>query len=347
MLTYDELKAKLGKIVDPTLEKPFDQVGGIKKLVIGPTGVVELEVNLKDKSRNEQKIKIEIIRLVKIDAGFPGIKIEFFETEYVPEGEKQIKYLAVASGKGGVGKSTVTANIAAALVRQGKKVGIVDADIYGASITYVLQLPIKPLSATEDELMIPLQKDGIEVISTEFFMPSEKPLMWRGPMLGKMLVHFFNGTKWQDNIDIILIDLPPGTGDVALDVKKYVPLSKVVVVTTPHVNAANVAVKAGIGAQNIGHEVIGVIENMSYYFNECSQKREFLFGEGGGLEVAKKLGVPMIGQVPLGQPLDKTYLFKGNEPIGKTYDEIALKVIKDMEIWDAEMHLFLCKLFSL
>lgn len=332
MLTYDELKAQLGEVIDPGFDKPFKEVSGIKKLVIGPTGVVELQINLKDKTKNEQKVKIEIIRLVKITAGFPGIKVEFFESDFVPEGEKQVKYLAIASGKGGVGKSTVTANLAAALIRQGKKVGIIDADVYGASIPYVIELPIKPLTATKDELMIPLQKDGIEVISTEFFMPAEKPLMWRGPMLGKMLVHFFNGTKWQDDIDVILIDLPPGTGDVALDVKQYVPKSKVMVVTTPHKNAANVAVKAGIGAQNIGHEVIGVVENMSYYFNTCNEKREFIFGQGGGEAVGKKLGVPVMGQIPIGQPKDQSYVFKGSEPIAKAYDKIALEVIKDLEI---------------
>ncbi|MEI2421644.1 P-loop NTPase, partial [Arthrospira platensis SPKY2] len=103
-----------------------------------------------------------------------------------------------------VGKSTVTANIALAMKRAGKKVGIIDADVYGASIPNIFQLEIKPLSSTEDEKMIPLTKHGIEIISTEFFMPPEKPLMWRGPMLGKMLVHFFNGVKWQDGIDLIL-----------------------------------------------------------------------------------------------------------------------------------------------
>ncbi len=332
MTTYDELRKKIDQINDPGFKKPFGEVSGIKKLVVGPTGVAELEVYLKDKAKYEQQVKIEIIKLVKIELGFPGIKIEFFESEFVPEGEKAMKYLAIASGKGGVGKSTVTANLAAALVRAGKKVGIIDADVYGPSIPNVLQLEVKPLSATKDELMIPLVKDGIEVISTEFFMPPEKPLMWRGPMLGKMLIHFFNGVKWADEIDIILIDLPPGTGDVALDVKSYVPKSRVMVVTTPHINASNIAVKAGIGAQNIGHEVIGVVENMSYYFNECSQKREFIFGEGGGQAVAKKLGVKVFGQVPIGQPQNKGYIFSGKEEVGKIYDKIAAEVAKEMEL---------------
>lgn len=332
MTSYDDLRKRIEAINDPGFKKPFGEVNGIKKLVVGPTGVAELELFLKDKAKYEQQVKIEIIKLVKIELGFPGIKIEFHESEFVPEGEKPMKYLAIASGKGGVGKSSVTANLAAALMRSGKKVGIIDADVYGPSIPNVLQLDVKPLSSTQDEKMIPLQKNGIEVISTEFFMPPEKPLMWRGPMLGKMLVHFFNGVKWQDEIDIILIDLPPGTGDVALDVKSYVPKSKIMVVTTPHINASSIAVKAGIGAQNIGHDVIGVVENMSYYLNPCNQKREFIFGEGGGEAVAKKLGVPVFGQVPIGQPLDGSYIFAGKEDAGKVYDNIAKAVIKEMEI---------------
>jgi ATP-binding protein involved in chromosome partitioning len=330
-MTYEELRSKIEQIVDPGFNRTFKEVDGIKKLVVGPTGVAELEIYLKDKAKHEQQMKIQIIKLVKIELGFPGIKIDFFESEFVPAGEKPMKYLAIASGKGGVGKSSVTANLAAALIRQGKKVGIIDADVYGASIPYILEVDVKPLSSTADEKMIPLNKDGIEVISTEFFMPPEKPLMWRGPMLGKMLVHFFNGVKWQDGIDLILIDLPPGTGDVALDVKTYVPKSKVLVVTTPHVNAANVAVKAGLGAQHIGHDVIGVVENMSYYLNPCNQKREFIFGSGGGETVAKKLGCELYEQIPIGQPEEGGYLYKSGGA-AKAYDSIAKRVITEMEI---------------
>ena len=148
-MTYDDLKSRIEEIIDPGFNLPFKDVNGVKKLVIGPTGVAELEIYLKDKVKYEQQVKIQIIRLVKIELGFPGIKIDFFESEFVPEGTHPIKYLAVASGKGGVGKSTVAANLAAAMIRQGKKVGIIDADIYGASIPYILRLPIKPLTATE------------------------------------------------------------------------------------------------------------------------------------------------------------------------------------------------------
>ncbi len=331
-MTYDDLKSRIEEIIDPGFNKPFKEVNGIKKLVVGPTGVAELEIYLKDRVKYEQQVKIQIIRLVKIELGFPGIKIDFFESEFVPKGEKVIKYLAVASGKGGVGKSTVAVNLAAAMIRQSKKVAIIDADIYGASIPYVLNLDVKPLKATADEKMIPLSKNGIEVISTEFFMPPEKPVMWRGPMLGKLLTHFFNGVQWQDGIDLIIIDLPPGTGDVALDIKTYVPLSKVIVVTTPHENASSIAIKAGLGAQQLGHEVIGVVENMSYYLNTCNNKREYLFGSGGGENVAKKLGTTVLGQIPIGQPISGEYMFTGNEESGKIYNDIADKLIKELEL---------------
>ncbi|MFP4178113.1 MAG: P-loop NTPase [Acholeplasmataceae bacterium] len=331
-MNYDELKKRIETVVDPGFNKPLGEVNGIKKLVIGPTGVVEMEVYLKDRAKHEQEVRIKIIRLVKVELGFPGIKIAFFDSEFVPEGAKPIAYLAIASGKGGVGKSTVTANLAAALVRLGKRVGIVDADVYGASIPHILRIPTKPVESTDEEKMVPLKKDGIEVVSTEFFMPPEKPLMWRGPMLGKMLVHFFGGVAWSSDIDLVLIDLPPGTGDVALDVNRFVPKSKVLVVTTPHVNAATIATKAGLGAQQIGHEVIGVVENMSYYFNACNDKREYLFGSGGGAEVAKKLGCELMESIPIGQPVDDGFVFTGKEKIGKTYDSLAKSVIDAMDI---------------
>ena len=331
-MTYDDLKKRLDEIIDPSLGLPFGRVNGIKKLVIGPTGVVEVEVYLKDRSKDESKIKLQIVKLVKIELGFPGIKVDFFDSIFVKEGEKEIKYLAIASGKGGVGKSTVTANLAYALTRLGKKVGIIDADVYGPSIPHILKLEIKPLASTKDEKMIPLSKDDIEAISTEYFMPPNKPVMWRGPMLGKLLTHFFNGVKWSDHIDIILIDLPPGTGDVAIDVKTYVPKSKVLVVTTPHINASYVAAKAGFGAKQIGHEVIGVVENMSYYLNPANQKREMIFGQGGGKSVADKLEVSLLGQIPIGQPLNGDFIFKNNEEQAKIYDDIAQSVIKEMQL---------------
>lgn len=331
MAIYEDLKLKIEEIIDPGFNQTLGAVNGIKRLEITEDQIVYVDLYLKDKTKHGQEIKLKVVRLVKIDFGFPGIKIDFFDSNYLAPGQKEIQYLAIASGKGGVGKSTVTANLAYALTQLGKTVGIIDADIYGASIPYILDIKIAPLSTTEDELMIPHQKFGIEVVSTEFFMPSDKPLMWRGPMLGKMLSHYFNGVKWNENTDIVLIDLPPGTGDVALDVKTLVPKSKVLVVTTPNINASHVAVKAGLGAIQIGHEVIGIIENMSYYFNLASQTRDFIFGEGGGLLVAEKLATDILAQIPIGQPLDDKSLYDETEMAGKMYLIAAKKIIDKLE----------------
>jgi ATP-binding protein involved in chromosome partitioning len=328
MATYDELRSRIETLVDPGFKKTLKEVDGIKKLTVGPTGVVEVELYFsKPGGPEEQKFKIDLIKLVKIELGFPGIKVIFSKSEYVDQDVKQIKYLGIASGKGGVGKSTVTANLAVALTRLGKKVGIIDADIYGASIPQILKVDIKPLGGTEDDLMIPLIGEGIEVISTEFFMPRDKPIMWRGPMLGKMLSHYFGGVKWADDTDYVLIDLPPGTGDVALDINKFAQHTKMLIVTTPHPNAAHVAVKAGLGAQQIGHDVVGVVENMSYFLNSCSNKREYIFGSGGGNSVANTLGVQLLSQIPIGQPTEGKYVYQKNEPAGIIYDNLASQVI--------------------
>lgn len=331
MATYEELKSRIEELEDTGYGKTLKEVNGIKKLTVGPTGVVDVEIYYsKPGTPEETKFKINLIKLVKVELGFPGIKVTFHQNEVINEGEKKIIYLGIASGKGGVGKSTVTANLAAALNRLGKKVGIMDADIYGASIPQILKVDIKPLSGTDDDMMIPLQGEGMEVISTEFFLPANKPVMWRGPMLGKMLSHYFGGVAWADGTDYVLIDLPPGTGDVALDINKFAKQTKMLIVTTPHVNAAHVAVKAGLGAQQIGHQVIGVVENMSYFLNPCNNKREYIFGKDGGLQVADQLGVDLLAQLPIGQPVEN-YIYKSNEPAGLIYDQLASKVIDLLE----------------
>jgi ATP-binding protein involved in chromosome partitioning len=304
MQTYEQLRQQIESVIDPGFHLPLKDVVGIKKLVIGTTGIVECEIYLKNPKEHETKLKIELIKLVKVTCGFPGIKLNFFPSEFILEGEKTITYIGIISGKGGVGKSTVTAQLALAFNSLGKRVGIIDADIYGPSIQSIFQLESHPLNQTSDERLIPLSSYGIEIVSTTFFMPKDKPLMWRGPMLGKMLIHYFNGVAWHPEIDIVLIDLPPGTGDVALDIHAYVPKSKMIVVTTPHPNAADVAVKAGLGAQQIGHEVLGVIENMSHIIIPERQEPMFIFGQGGGEKVAKILGVPFIGQIPIESPIE-------------------------------------------
>lgn len=328
MTDYQTLKLEIEKLVDPGYNKPIGEIDGLKKLTVGPTGVVEVEIGLKTLgTKDEIDVKINLTRLVKIDLGFPGIKISFVRNEFVPQGEKQITYIGIASGKGGVGKSTFTANLAYALTRLGKKVGIIDADVYGATIADIYGIPDAKPTGTSEDLMVPPSSYGVEIISTAFFVEEGKPVMWRGPMLGKLLNHYFYGVDWDKKTDYVLVDLPPGTGDTALDINKYAPQTKMIIITTPHINASHVALKAGLGAIQIGHELLGVVENMSYYFNECSQQKEYLFGEGGGEIVAHRLSVPLLGQIPLNQP-DEGYLYEADEPVGKVYDELAKTVIE-------------------
>lgn len=327
MTNYDELKKHLENLIDPGYNLTLKKTGGLKKLSVSPTGVVNVEIALKDISTESQKeFKLVVTKLVKLELGFPGIKISFVKNPFVEEGVKKIIYIGIASGKGGVGKSTVTANLAYALSRLGKKVGIVDADIYGASIADIYEVPdAKPTGASEEYMYPPVSR-GIEIISTAFFIDKETPVMWRGPMLGSLLNHFFTGVKWHEKTDYILIDLPPGTGDTALDVQKYAPQTKMIIITTPHVNAASVALKAGLGAEKIGHKVIGVVENMSYYLNPVNQQKDYIFGKGGGKTVSEKLKVELLAEIPINQP-KSGFLYEKDEYNGKIYEELAKKII--------------------
>ncbi|HLT00147.1 MAG TPA: P-loop NTPase [Acholeplasma sp.] len=328
MSKYEDLKLELEKLVDPSLNLSFKEAGSLISLSINDANVVELQVALKSRKKDESKIKLDIARIVKIKFGFPGLKIEFSDSKFSKDEERKITYIGVISGKGGVGKSTVTANLAMAFKRLGKTVGVIDADIYGASLPSIFSLPIEPLDTTEDDELIPAEKNGIQIISPEFFMPKNQPLMWRGPMLGKLLMHFFNNVAWDPDTEYIFVDLPPGTGDVQLDVQSFIPDAKMILVTTPHPNASHVALKAGLGAKEIGHQVIGVVENMSYYYNESNGKNEFLFGEGGGSEVSKLIKAPLLTQIPINQPLDKSsYLFSLEDMNGKLYFKLAQDIL--------------------
>ncbi|MFA5693249.1 MAG: P-loop NTPase, partial [Acholeplasmataceae bacterium] len=221
MRDLEKLKKDLENFIDPSLKLTFKEGKSILDFKLDGD-VIDLKIALKNLRRDEEKVKLEIARLVKITHGFLGLRIEFLQSKYKGL-EKEPIYLGIISGKGGVGKSTVAANLAVALSRLNQKVGIIDADIYGSSLPSIFKLPIKPLKTSKDDLVIPAIYEGIEVISPEFFMPENQPLMWRGPMLGKLLEHFFDSVLWQDDLDFIIIDLPPGTGDIQLDVENHVP----------------------------------------------------------------------------------------------------------------------------
>jgi len=209
--------------------------------------------------------------------------------------ESDVTFLAIASGKGGVGKSTVTVNLAAALQRIGKRVGIMDADIYGFSIPSMLGIKEEPRK--EKNQMYPIEHYGIQVMSTGFFVPDNNPVMWRGPMLGKMLSTFFNDVKWAP-LNYMIIDLPPGTGDVALSVHHKIPQCAQLIVTTPSDTASHVAARAGKMALQTNHRILGVVENMSY-FADPSGEKHFLFGQGGGARLAEQLETKLLAQIQI------------------------------------------------
>jgi ATP-binding protein involved in chromosome partitioning len=194
--------------------------------------------------------------------------------------------VAVASGKGGVGKSTLTANLATAIARLGQRTGILDADVYGHSIPHLLGIHQKPVAV--DRMIVPPVKDGLKLMSIGFFLDGNEPVMWRGPMLHRALEQFLSDVHWGE-LDTLVVDMPPGTGDVAISLGQLLPRAEALVVTTPQPLAQEVAARAALMAQKTNMRLIGVVENMGGE----------VFGSGGGAALAAELGVPLLAEVPL------------------------------------------------
>jgi ATP-binding protein involved in chromosome partitioning len=216
------------------------------------------------------------------------------EIPFADPGSKT-RVLLVASGKGGVGKSSVTANLSVALAGRGHDVAVVDADVWGFSIPRMLGVQHAPVVI--DQMLVPPEAHGVRCISMGFFAQDDQPVIWRGPMLHKALEQFLTDVFW-DEPDFLVVDLPPGTGDISISLAQFLPRAEVLVVTTPQPAAQRVAQRAAFMAQKVNLEVKGVIENMSWFTGDDGKRYE-LFGAGGGEELANRLGVPLIGQVPL------------------------------------------------
>jgi len=205
------------------------------------------------------------------------------------------RVLGLSSGKGGVGKSSVTVNLAIALSGRGHEVGILDADVYGFSVPKMLGIAQEPVVI--DQMIVPPVGHGVKLISTGFFVPDEQPVIWRGPMLHKALEQFLTDVLWGEP-DFLLVDMPPGTGDVALSMAQFMPRSEVLVVTTPQPAAQRVAQRSAHAARKVNLSVRGVIENMSWFTGDDGKRYE-IFGSGGGDLLAEQLGVPLLGRIPL------------------------------------------------
>jgi ATP-binding protein involved in chromosome partitioning len=329
-----DIKAAIEHIIDPSNETSLKANDAIRFIDITDDQKVTLILGVfKIDDSVKKQLNRAIAKIIKLDLGYEGLKITFEPLKKVgsvADAGKGIIYIGVASGKGGVGKSTVAANLAVSLNRIGKKTALIDADIYGSSIPNLLDLPVVLPSADENEKIIPFVAFDIEVMATEFFLKDDQPLMWRGPMLGKMLNHFFYDVNWHPDTEFIVVDLPPGTGDVAMDIQKIIPACEMIVVTTPHPSAANIAMKAGFAAQQLEHNILGVIENMHAF--ELDGQKHYIFGQGGGQKVAEKLGVQLLAEIPIAQPKAHKGIYEMHEDIGVIYLGLANKLSKILQL---------------
>jgi ATP-binding protein involved in chromosome partitioning len=349
MLTEAKVVEILNGIKEPFLHKTLEELNAIEEIKIKEEkNHVSVKIAIAKTGTAEQlQLQQEVVRLLKAGgAETVGIRFSQLSDEVLaqhrtaPEEDSagllspnsKTTFIAIASGKGGVGKSTVSVNLAVSLARLGKKVGLIDADIYGFSVPDMMGITKRP--AVRGEKIIPVERFGVQVISMGFFVEDNAPIIWRGPMLGKMLNSFFNEVEWND-LDYLLLDLPPGTGDVALDVHSMLPSCKELIVTTPHPTAAFVAARAGAMAIKTEHEILGVIENMAYFESKLTGEKEYVFGKGGGEKLAEELRTEVLGQLPLGQPdwNDDDFapsIYQEDHKLGKIYTDIAKKVVEKL-----------------
>ncbi|MFW5468736.1 Mrp/NBP35 family ATP-binding protein [Knoellia sp. CPCC 206435] len=321
-VTDDALRAALATVNDPEIRKPITELGMVESVECDASGRVAVTIlltiagcPLKETLTNDTTnalLKVPGVLAVDVTLGVMSEeqRAELRTNLRGGAAEKEIPFAkagsltrvyAVASGKGGVGKSSVTANLAAALAQQGLKVGVVDADIYGFSIPRMLGVEHRPTQV--DDMILPPIAHDVKVISIGMFVPGNQPVVWRGPMLHRALQQFLADVFWGD-LDVLLLDLPPGTGDIAISVAQLIPGAEILVVTTPQQAAAEVAERAGAIAVQTHQRVAGVIENMSWLELPDGSRQE-IFGSGGGQAVADSLTrtigapVPLLGQIPL------------------------------------------------
>jgi len=312
----------LAGVIDPEIHRPITELGMVESVDVDDTGVASVSVLLTIAGCPlSNTIESDVTNAVSAVEGVTGVRVSLgaMSEEQRAELKKQLRggreerdipfakpdsltqVLLVASGKGGVGKSSVTANLAAAMAAQGLKVGVVDADVYGFSIPRMLGVTGRPTQVSD--MIMPPVASGVKVISVGMFVPGNQPVIWRGPMLHRAMQQFLSDVFWGD-LDVLLLDLPPGTGDIAISLAQLLPTSEIIVVTTPQQAAAEVAERAGSIAVQTHQRVVGVIENMSWLELPDGTRHE-VFGSGGGAEVAASLTrtigaqVPLLGQIPL------------------------------------------------
>jgi ATP-binding protein involved in chromosome partitioning len=321
LVTEPQVREALKSVMDPEIGRPIEDIGMLQDIVV-EGDVVQVHVLITiEGCPLKDRITQDVTAAVKPLDGVRDVQVRL--TPMSPEqrealvsklrgtaapaagaapAPKKIAFgpgtsvIAVASGKGGVGKSSVTVNLACALAAEGHRVGILDADVWGFSVPRMMGVSGKPVGF--NDMILPLESHGVKIISMGFFVPEETPVIWRGPMLHKAIEQFLGDVYWGD-LDFLLCDLPPGTGDVSISLASFLPGASMLVVTTPQEAARKVAERAGKMAERTNLRPLGVIENMSWYICPHCGAREDIFGTGGGQEAADTLGVPLLAQVPL------------------------------------------------
>ncbi|MEV6338253.1 Mrp/NBP35 family ATP-binding protein [Nocardia vinacea] len=356
VVTEADVRGALAKVDDPEIRKPITELGMVKSIAIGADSNVHIEVYL---TTAGCPLRTEITqRVTKAVADVAGVgavtvDLDVMNDEQRTHLRKQLRgdsadpvipfaqpgsltrVYAVASGKGGVGKSSVTVNLAAAMAARGLSVGVLDADIYGHSIPRMLGTDARPTQV--ERMIMPPQSHNVKLISIAQFTQGNTPVVWRGPMLHRALQQFLADVFWGD-LDVLLLDLPPGTGDVAISIAQLIPNAEILVVTTPQPAAAEVAERAGAIALQTRQRIAGVIENMSW-LDLPDGTRMDLYGSGGGQSVADRLtravgaNVPLLGQIPIEQELREAgdegtpiVLRNPDNPAAKALLEVADKL---------------------
>jgi ATP-binding protein involved in chromosome partitioning len=317
-MTKDDVLDALRAVIDPELRRSIVELDMVRSIDLGANGVVDVTVSLTTpgcpvRTHFQSAVKDAVSGLA--DVSHVNVYFDVLSDDQkdalkeklgrgaLPEGSlaQVSNVICVGSGKGGVGKSTLTANLAAALSGEGKRVGVLDADVWGYSIPRMYGLGATRPAVSAARKIIPNVAHDVKVMSIGFFIDEDAAVVWRGPMLHKALAQFLQDVEWGE-LDYLLIDLPPGTGDVSMTLAQLLPQSRLLIITTPQPTAQKVARRAAEMANKVSLEIAGVIENMSFFATPAGERYP-LFGEGGGQELADELDVPLFAHVPLTMPL--------------------------------------------
>ena len=319
VVSKDEILKALEVVIDPELHRSIVELDMVRSIEPNANGVVDVTVSLTTPgcpikghfqtavadaiSALEGVTHVNVYFDVLTDEQKSALQQKLGRGGPLPAGSlaQVANVICVGSGKGGVGKSTLTANLAAALAAEGKRVGILDADVWGYSIPRMYGLGAERPAVSPQRKIIPLEAHGVKVMSIGFFVEEDAAVVWRGPMLHKALTQFLQDVEW-GALDYLLVDLPPGTGDVSMTLAQLLPQARFLIVTTPQATAQKVARRAAQMADKVSLEICGVVENMSGFTTPAGE-RFAIFGEGGGDELASELDVPLLGRVPLTMPL--------------------------------------------